>query len=85
MIRHVKIAGDHRKSVVEIDGIDIGRGVNAVSIDMAPGVLPQITLSLVVYETEVEADADVQVVMTAGARAALIALGWTPPEDVAGT
>lgn len=64
---------------IQVGGIEINRAVRAVRYSIEAGDLPRVTLDLVLTETEIDGDAVVSVPDTT--RAALVALGWTPPPD----
>ena len=66
-------------SQIVVDGVDITAGVRAFSLTAAAGDVPELNLDMAVVEVEV--DGEVRVELTDGTREALLALGWTPPQE----
>ncbi|WP_432116618.1 hypothetical protein [Streptomyces sp. S1] len=64
---------------VEVGGVDISNAVRAVRFNSAAGELPTVELRLGVYDVSTQAEA--QVYVPEETEAALVAMGWTPPED----
>ncbi|MFI6274296.1 hypothetical protein [Streptomyces sp. NPDC050988] len=64
---------------VEIDGHDITDTVRGLTLKAGMGRVPQLVLDLRIHTGEAEAEAVVHV--PADTAAALVELGWTPPDD----
>lgn len=63
-----------------VDGHDISKGVRSLALDIERGSLPMLSIDLAVFEvTDVEGPA--RLLIPDGTRDALVAMGWTPPED----
>lgn len=63
---------------VELDGQDVSAAVDGVELRSHVGQLTEATLHLPVVE--LDAEADVRLLMPDATRALLVAAGWTPPE-----
>lgn len=66
-------------TVTEVDGHDVSAAVRRVTVVMAANDINTVELDLVVFDG-VEIDGKAKVALPAATRAALVALGWTPPE-----
>jgi hypothetical protein len=74
-----------RNGKVLVDGVDVSSGVSSVDLHLhADAWAPKakVTLGLAVCETTVDGEATVKI--PPGTRDALVALGWTPPQDLPG-
>jgi hypothetical protein len=69
-----------RRGQVVIDGRDISNAVGGVSIDATPRDLPEITVRLLGVRT-IRVDGDARVTVDDDTRIALMAIGWTPPQE----
>ena len=80
MTRAVRITTPehHRTGYIELDGQPINDAVRTVTLDMAAGLPPRITLGVAVDDVLLAITADV--VLPPAVHALLIDLGWTPPE-----
>lgn len=84
MRHHVQIdAGDrpgtHR---VLVNGQDISKAVISCTLTIdARDLLPELSLRLANFDVGRYDQADTEIVLTDPTREALIALGWTPPEQ----
>jgi hypothetical protein len=67
----------HRTGYIELDGQPINDAVRTVTLDMAAGLPPRITLGLA---ADLDLDIAADVVLPPAVHALLIDLGWTPPE-----
>ncbi len=80
--RHAKITlnptAGRTAGTVEIDGQPIP-GVAGIQLSGGVHGLPHLSLNLVVHEVEVEGEMVIEV--RPKTRAALLALGWTPPAE----
>ena len=76
---NAKLKLDAGCGAIEVNGQDVSSAVQRVHVTGAAGSLPRVVLELVTFDTEV--DGEMVVRIPAETRAALIALGWTPPED----
>jgi hypothetical protein len=78
---HVELPDKGGPAVIEIDGVDIANGVAGLCLtDDAYTRSPVLELTLATF-SEIDADGDVRILIPNATRAALIALGWTPPEE----
>lgn len=66
-----------RLGLLEVGGADITRATRSVDIHVDAVDIPQVTVGLVVIEAEFDGRATIR--LPDETRAALIALGWTPP------
>jgi hypothetical protein len=82
-LREVQLVVDPagRGSIV-VDGVDLGFAVNAVELQSQVGDATRMNLSVVAPRIEFDGQATIEV--RDPTRAALIALGWTPPAEDAG-
>jgi hypothetical protein len=79
--RHARISLDALgRGTVEVDGHDISDAVRGFTLSGEVGHRPRLGLELCVYTSEADGD-DVQVHIPDDTAAALVALGWTPPDD----
>ena len=68
-------------STIELDGTDLSHAVRRIDVSAQPGNLTQVTLDLGVVEVQ-RLDAEkADVLIPDDAKDALIALGWTPPQE----
>lgn len=63
---------------LEVDGHDITNQTARFVLTAVPGKEPQLTIQLV---HGLHAELDARIVLATSTRAALVALGWTPPTD----
>jgi hypothetical protein len=68
-------------SRVEIDGHDITNAVRGLTIHGEAGSLADITLDLLILDVTEMQDEHARIFIPEETRAALLALGWTPPPD----
>jgi hypothetical protein len=66
---------------IEINGVDIAGGVSSVGFSAGHGLVPTLELDLVIGRGA-DIESPVHVVLPEETVAALIALGWVPPEEV---
>lgn len=64
---------------IEIDGHDVTDTVRGITLKAGAGCVPHLVLDLVIHAGEIDGQADVHV--PADTAAALVDLGWTPPDD----
>jgi hypothetical protein len=80
----VKIDGVGRGSI-ELNGLDISSSVRGMQLSSCADIATKVTLELAVSEIEITAledrDATILVNLTNDVISALLALGWTQPED----
>ena len=65
---------------VEIDGQRL-TGVTGISLDATVDSTPRLTVDLNLHQVDIEGD--MAVTVPEKTRAALVALGWTPPAEAA--
>ncbi|MFI9005093.1 hypothetical protein [Streptomyces sp. NPDC053541] len=65
---------------VELDGTDVSRAVTSVHVHAEHGERPHVTLGLALHD--ISTLAETRILVPEDTAAALVALGWTPPEDV---
>ncbi len=65
---------------IKVDGHEISGGVRSLRLDMDTDSFPFIGLDMAVMDVSADLE-DTRIVVTPGCREALLALGWTPPED----
>lgn len=75
----VKLTDSPAGAEIEVGGHRIENGVRALTIEAVAGGMPEIRLQLALNEIDVEGSVSVR--MSGAVEKALIALGWTPPED----
>lgn len=79
---HVEITDDGGgRGTVTVDGHDLSRAVQRVSVNLAAGGTAEIELDLAVLEVTRLNVLGAQVVIPGDTRDALVKLGWTPPEE----
>lgn len=64
---------------VEIDGHDVSHTVRGLTLTSEVGCVPQLVLDLATHTSEIDGQAHVHI--PADTAAALVDLGWTPPDD----
>lgn len=77
---HLTLAPGAGASSIEVDGQRL-YGVIGLELKSDPNSLPVLTLDIRLHEVDVDGEMTVQV--PENTRAALVALGWTPPVDTA--
>lgn len=81
--RTLTLSGGPMPYKVTLDGQDLSKGIRRLTIDVGPNDWPRVEAELVIHAIEVTElgvkDSHFVVSMPDEARAALIALGWTPP------
>jgi hypothetical protein len=68
---------------VLIDGVDIAHGIAGLSLRMSVGDVPRVALDLDLIDVTELGSIEAEVMLTPAAHKALVALGWTPPEEPA--
>lgn len=63
----------------EVGGHDLSTVTRAITLRFEAGGVPEITAELAVLDGDIDGEATVRI--PAKTREALIALGWTPPQD----
>lgn len=80
-LRTVQLGSDGVRHSLVVDGVDLSLGMRSATLRLAAGELPTLEVDPLIMNlggSEVER---VRVVVTDQAAAALVALGWTPPEE----
>lgn len=81
-IRHrVQITHDGPYGKIVVDGTDISDAVRAVTTEGSFGNVAKVTLDLDVIDVTTLDAKDTEVYIPEATAAALVALGWTPPDD----
>lgn len=62
---------------IEIDGVDIAKGVSSLQVEVDAGER-RVTLEFPLQHVTLDGDATVR--LSEDTEAALVALGWTPPD-----
>lgn len=78
--RSMRITTQGFRGAVEVDGVDLSDGIRGLTVRLGAGQLPQVELDLIIVDLELEGD-DSRLIIPEATRAALIALGWTAPEE----
>lgn len=76
----LRITQSGMDQTVQLDGVDITHALRGVTLRLGVGSLPVAELDAAVYDVDTVAEGAVVHVPEA-TRAALVALGWTPPEE----
>lgn len=77
--RTAKVHLNGPTGTVEVGGADLSHAVQRVAITGKVGCTPTMTLDLVIHQMDVDGEMHVQV--PEDTAAALIVLGWAPPDD----
>lgn len=65
---------------IKLDGTDVSSGVRGFVLRSEVGELTRLELDVLVLDTQ-QFDGEVSVIIPDETREALIAIGWTPPDD----
>ncbi|MFE2140196.1 hypothetical protein ACFXA3_00250 [Streptomyces sp. NPDC059456] len=68
---------------VLVDGVDIAQGLAGLSLRMSVGMIPRLDLDLQLIDVTQLGSIEAEVMLTRATHEALVALGWTPPEEPA--
>lgn len=83
--RKLTLSGGPLPYAVTLDGQDLSNGIRRLAIVVEPGNWPRVEAELAIHAVEIAElgvkDPQFVVSMPDEARAALIALGWTPPTE----
>jgi hypothetical protein len=79
--RTVRLGSDGFRHSLIVDGVDLSHGVRSAELTLASGELPTLVLDPVIVSLDGAELEQARVVVTDHAAAALVALGWTPPEE----
>lgn len=79
--RTVQLGSDGIRHKVVLDGIDLSNGLRAAELTLASGEMPTLTLDPIIFNLDGAELERTRVVVTDHAAKALVALGWTPPEE----
>lgn len=77
----VHLSSDGVRHKLIIDGVDLSRGARSAQLTLGTGELPTLTFEPVIVHLDATDLEAARVVVPDQAAAALVALGWTPPED----
>jgi hypothetical protein len=80
-LRTVQLSSDGIIHKLVVDGIDLSRGLRGAQLSLAAGELPTLTVDPIIYNLDGADLGTARVVVTDQAAKALVALGWTPPEE----
>lgn len=81
MERTARLSLHSRGGAVEIGGNDVSHAVRGVRLEQTAGSPPRITLDILVYETDIDGEAEVNI--PEATAALLVTLGWVPPDTPA--
>jgi len=76
----VRVASDGMQHQIAIDGVDLGPGLVSCELRLRPGSRPVLVVELHLVDVTGLASAGTELAL-AGGHQALIAMGWTPPND----
>lgn len=77
----LNISTDSGTAKVELDGCQISGGLKGLTIEMAAGKLPTLTLTLDPGVFDMSSGEEVNIYLTEPAKDLLHLLGWTPPAE----
>lgn len=80
-LHHVEIELNGRQGKVVLGGRDITPAVRSISLSADGEDLPELVLELNAFITEARGEFTPRLYLPDEVRGALIALGWTPPEN----
>lgn len=78
--QHAKLVLRAGVAEILINGTEFAKSITGLTLKAGVGLVPQLDLSLLLYEIEV--DGDVRITVPSDSRDKLLALGWTPPPEV---
>jgi hypothetical protein len=81
--RAVQLGSNGTIHSLVVDGVDLSMGMRSAVLTLAAGELPTLVLDPLVTTLDGAELEHARVVVTDHAAAALIVLGWTPPEETA--
>jgi hypothetical protein len=79
-LRTVQLGSDGVRHSLIVDGLDLSNGVRSAELTLASGELPTLVVDPLIIDLDGSEVERARVVVTDHASAALVALGWTPPE-----
>lgn len=80
-LRTVQLGSDGVRHSLIVDGIDLSKGVRSAELTLASGELPMLVVDPIIMNLDGAELEHARVVVTDQAAEALVALGWTPPEE----
>lgn len=75
---NAKLVLRHGVCEIVINGTDFANSITGLELKAGVGLVPQLDISLLLYEIDV--DGDVKISVPRDVRAKLLALGWMPPD-----
>ncbi len=78
-VARADITLDGNTGTVIVDGCDLSRSVQGLTLRAGINQFPELELDLVVPTATVTGETEVRVFMTDETKKALVALGWSPP------
>lgn len=79
--RTVRLSSDGVWHTCVVDGVDLSKGLRGVQLTLAGGELPTLTIDPLIFNLDGADLESARVVVADNAAQALVALGWTPPEE----
>jgi hypothetical protein len=76
----VRLSSDGMRHTLIVDGIDLSRGVRSARLTLATGELPTLVVDPIIFNLDGADLGSARVLVSDQAAAALVALGWTPPD-----
>lgn len=79
--RTVRLSSDGVWHTCIVDGVDLSKGLRGVQLTLAGGELPTLTVDPLIFNLDGADLERTRLVVDEHAAKALVALGWTPPEE----
>lgn len=79
--RTVRLSSDGVRHTCIVDGVDLSKGLRGAQLTLASGELPTLTVDPIIFNLDGADLERARVVVNEQAAKALVALGWTPPEE----
>jgi hypothetical protein len=77
-MNRVEIKGTNEVTGIRLDGFRLSAAT--IELRMEPGYVPHVTVGLPIVNDDLVAEVDARVHLDEQTHAALIAMGWTPPD-----
>jgi hypothetical protein len=79
--RTVQLGSDGVRHTCIVDGVDLSKGLHGVQLTLTSGEFPTLTIDPLIFNLDGADLESARVVVADNAAQALVALGWTPPEE----